>query len=155
VQLPTAPNRAKNTELILGSIFFALGLLLLVAGGVQLALYLGGFAGRLTIEPIVIPAGLAFGIPGALMLRRALSVRRVMRRGIPGEAEVVRVEPTLAEVDGHPVVRLHLRVMLSDQAPYEVGIRWILGPYDGMRLVAGRVVPVKVDPKNRRAVVIA
>ena len=37
-------------------------------------------------------------------------------------------------------------------APYDVSIRWLMGPYDGLRLIPGKYVNVKVSPKDRRNV---
>jgi hypothetical protein len=155
VNTPTPPNLAKTTQLVLGIVFLTLGVVLLAVGGIQLALYLSGAAHHLTLEPIAIPVGLAFAIPGGLRLRRYFLDRQIELHGTPAEADLLSVEHTKAEVEGHPVVRLHLRVYLAGEAPYEVRIRWTMRPLDGTRLVPGRRVNVKVHPRSRREVALA
>jgi hypothetical protein len=155
VQLPAPPNLAKTTQLVLGAVFLTIGLALIAAGAAQLALYPDGSTTQRAIGAGLCLAGLPFAIPGAIQLRRALRTRRVLLRGRPGEAQVLHLEPTRSEVEGHPVCVIRLRVMLPGEAPYEVAIRWIMGPYDGTRLVPGRIVPVKVDPSDRQTVVLA
>lgn len=152
---PSPPDLARTTQLVLGIVFLTIGLVLLAVGGVQLALYLRGAADRLTLEPIAIPAGLAFAIPGGLNLRRFLINRHIDQHGIPAEAQLLAVEHTKAEVEGAPVVKLELRVDLPGEAPYEVGVRWVMRPMDGVRLVPGSRVRVKVHPSRRREVGLA
>jgi hypothetical protein len=149
------PDLAKTTQLVLGIVFTILGLLLLAAGFVQLSAYLGGAVKQLTIEPIVIPVGLAFAIPGSIHLRRYLINRTIDQQGIPAQAQLLRIEHTQAKVQGSPVVKLELRVNMANRPPYDVRIRWLMRPMDGIRLVEGRTVQVKVHPTRPNEVGLA
>lgn len=149
------PDLARTTQLVLGIVFTSLGLLLVTLGLVQLSYYLGGAAKTLTIEPIVIPAGLIFFIPGASHLRRYLINRTIDLHGIPAEAQLLRIEHTKAKIQGQPVIQLVMRVNAANKAPYEVTIRWLMRPMDGVRLVEGRMLRVKIHPTRDNEVGLA
>ncbi|MBT9557462.1 MAG: hypothetical protein IV100_15585 [Myxococcales bacterium] len=147
--LPPIPDRARTTQLVLGSVFTGLGLLLLGLGLVQLLVYWDRTVGGLTIEPIVVPMGLCFSIVGGRFLRRELRRRWLERHGVRAQAVVVACEHTGEVVDKtHVVVRLTLRVEADGRAPYEVTLAWPLGPRDGMRLVTGNRIGVLVSPRS-------
>ncbi|WP_437729056.1 hypothetical protein [Sorangium sp. So ce861] len=155
LNLPTPPDQGKQSQLLGGVISTSIGVVLLAVGLIQLLFfYLPGKTPRLTIELILIPMGLLFGIPGALDLRRSLLNRWVMRHGVPAQAEVLRRDFTKKQYNGNPVSRLRLRVLPRDGEPYVVTIDWIAHT-ELMMLTPGRVVPVKVHPTKPRAVVIA
>jgi hypothetical protein len=62
-------DRAHRTQLVLGSVFTALGTLLVALGLAQLAFWWNGALSGLTIEPIVLPMGVVFlavGVPKLL-----------------------------------------------------------------------------------------
>ena len=66
-------DRAHRTQLVLGSVFTALGTLLVALGLAQLAFWWNGALSGLTIEPIVLPMGVVFlavGVPKLLTARR-------------------------------------------------------------------------------------
>lgn len=149
------PDLARTTQLVLGIVFTCLGLLLVTLGLVQLSYFLGGAAKTLTIEPIVIPVGLIFFIPGSLHLRRYLINRTIDLHGIPAEAQLLRIEHTKAKVQGQPVIQLVLRVNAPNKAPYDVTIRWLMRPMDGVRLVEGRMLRVKIHPTRDNEVGLA
>jgi len=153
--MPSPPDSAKTTQLVLGIVFLSLGLLLLLVGCIQLSLYLSGPANRLTIEPILIPVGLIFSIPGGLNLRRFLINRYIDRHGISADALLVHIAYTKTEIEGQAIVKLHLRVNHPERPAYDAHIRWMMRPMDGLLLQQGRTVRVKVHPGNHREVVLA
>jgi len=155
MNVASPPDLAKTTQLVLGIVFTLLGLLLVTLGLIQLSYYLGGAAKTLTIEPIVIPVGLIFFIPGARHLRRYLINRTIDLHGIPAEAQLLRIEHTKARVQGQPVIQLALRVHAPNKAPYEVTIRWLMRPMDGVMLVEGRMLRVKIHPSRDNEVGLA
>lgn len=155
MQLPSIPNQGKTTLLVLGGVFTGLGALLLLAGLAQLLFFWNRRASGITIEPIVLPMGLLFVIVGGRFLRLELGARWLAKNGIDAQAEVLRIEQTREIVDRQQVVcRLGLRVHLPGQEPYDVSIRWLMGPADGLRLIPGKSVSVKVSPKNRNRVAL-
>jgi hypothetical protein len=149
------PDLAKTTQLVQGIVFTALGLLLVTLGLVQFSYYLGGVTKTLTIEPIVIPVGLIFFIPGSLHLRRYLINRTIDQQGILADAQLLRIEHTKARVQGAPVVKLSLRVNSPSKGPHDVTVRWLMRPMDGIRLVEGSTVRVKIHPTRENEVGLA
>ncbi|MDI1428104.1 MULTISPECIES: hypothetical protein [Polyangium] len=150
MDLPTPPNPGRTTQLVLGAVFTGLGVLLLLAGLAQLLFFWNGTPRGLTIEPIVLPMGLILTVVGARFLVRELGARWLAKNGLDAQAEVLRVDHTGEVVDRQQVVcKVGLRVHLPGQPPYDVSIRWLMGPYDGLRLIPGKYVNVKVSPKDR------
>ncbi|MDI3283646.1 hypothetical protein [Polyangium sp. 15x6] len=153
MDLPAPPKQGASTQLVLGSVFTGLGALLLLAGLAQLLFFWDRTPGGLTIEPIVVPMGLILGLVGVRFLRRELGARWLAQNGLDAQAEVLRIAHTGELVQRQGVVCvLSLRVHLPDQAPYDVSVRYLMGPYDGLRIIPGKYINVKVSPKDRRNV---
>ncbi len=93
--------------------------------------------------------GLIFLVAGGRFLRRERRRRWLARHGVPAQAVVIACEHTGEVVDRiNVVVRLTLRVEPDYKAPYKVALSWLLGPRDGMRLVAGNRIGVLVIPRS-------
>lgn len=152
--MPEVPDQGETTEVVLAAVLSLVGLSLLAVGCAQLSQWVSGAVELLTIEPIVIPVGLTFAVPGLLRARRLWRARRLARVGVDASAEVLEVLPTRARVGSSVFVDVRLRVLPVSGAAVETTLRWRMRPLDGTRLVPGARVAVRVDPTNPRAVVL-
>jgi hypothetical protein len=156
---PIPLDQGTKTQLLSGVIGTSVGAVLLTpALALLYSYYLASKTPMLTrvVLAIGLPLtlmALLFGIPGVRDLRRALVTRRVMRYGVPAQAEVLDRKFTKRRYNQYYVIRLRLRVLPRDAAPYEVTIDWLSGA-ETLMVTPGRLVPVKVDPRNPRAVVV-
>lgn len=141
-------DRAHRTQLVLGSVFTALGTLLVALGLAQLAFWWNGALSGLTIEPIVLPMGVVFlavGVPKLLTARR---LHWLERHGVVVGAEVLSVTPTREVIDRRiPVVRLTLRVEPTEGGAFTTEVRWPVGVQP---MVPGRRVQVRHRPGRPR-----
>jgi hypothetical protein len=141
-------DRANRSQLVLGSVFVALGALLAGLGVSQLLFWWSGTLTGLTIEPIVLPLGLVFFLAGLPRLLRARRLRWLERHGVRVSAEVLEVTPTREVIDRRtPVVRLKLRVQPTDAPAFISEIRWAVG-FEPM--VVGRRIEVRHRPGRPR-----
>lgn len=153
--IPMPPDRSQTAPLVSSIIALSFGLLILVMGLVQLSFNLKSKTSDYTLEAILIPLGVVVMLGGIYGLRRVAMRRYIERHGIVTHAEILEAGFTKTEVDGQPVINLRLRVLPQDKAPYEVSMKWTMRPTDGMNLMVGKLVQVKVHPTKHREVIVA
>jgi hypothetical protein len=137
-------EQPHRTQLVLGTVFTALGAMLLGLGGLQLAVWWNRSLSGLTIEPIVLPMGavfVAFGLPRLLRARRELWLAR---HGVVVPAEVLTVVGTNEVIDKKfAVVRVTLRVEPPGAPHFTTELRW---PVGFTPMTPGRRVEVRHRP---------
>ncbi len=109
------------------------------------------------IVPGVLIAGLSLGSVGFAWhtLRRGARLRAQLRhRGVQGSAELLAVEQTGTRVNDQPMLRLRLLVYLPGHDPYAAVHREIVPLLRLPDVRPGISLPVRVDPVERRRMVI-
>jgi len=82
--------------------------------------------------------------------------RRLMAKGVPAEAVILGVEETGITVQGnYPMARFLFEVHPPDGEPYRVKAKCLLNRFEIPAYQPGRVVPVLIDPDDRRKVTLA
>lgn len=82
-------------------------------------------------------------------------VMRLSTGGVSGAATITAVRRTGAIAGGNPECEIDLLVVVGSGAPYAATARQTLAPIAIPHFQPGREVPVKVDPLDRRSVIIA
>jgi hypothetical protein len=91
---------------------------------------------------------------GVVLLRRARRTAWILRDGIAAQATVVDATETGTRVNHQPQFKLRLSISRPDEPPYEVTVKRVVPFMLVPRLIAGRPLPVRVDPDRRDRVVI-
>jgi DNA-directed RNA polymerase subunit RPC12/RpoP len=117
-----------------------------VLGSVAFTVFVGLFT--------TLPMGLIFWGLGRGLRNAARTAERLRLHGKRARGEIVKVRPTGTEINDVPQVELTLRIHLDDRAPYEATTRLLLSAGEQARLIPGRRIPVRVDPKDPSAVVV-
>ena len=97
--------------------------------------------------------------PQSLLSRGLVTIpqkRKVYEEGIVGRAEILKSpgKRSLSEIDEN-VGRFHIRVELPGEEPYEVKMTQSFGfGYEAEALKQGKTVECRVDPENRRRVLL-
>lgn len=81
--------------------------------------------------------------------------RKILRKGLPAEATVVRMSPLPPRGQHSARVNLAMRLLvrLEGREPYEVDDQWLVNPRDANCLTVGPI-PVKVHRANSEKVAI-
>ncbi len=74
--------------------------------------------------------------------------------GEPATARIIRLIDTGTTINNDPVVDFVLEVHPGDGAAYEVRSKGLISRLDVPQVQPGRIVPVKIDPKNRARVAL-
>jgi hypothetical protein len=75
--------------------------------------------------------------------------------GIPGQATITTIRDTGTTINDNPLVELGLNVTLEGRAPYDVTHRQVISRLFVANFQPGTTVPVKVDPADQNAVLVA
>ncbi|NUT34623.1 MAG: hypothetical protein HOV79_16285 [Hamadaea sp.] len=103
---------------------------------------------------LLLPIGGAVALViGVVVLVLARRHWRVRRHGTPATATVLEATDTGAAMNNTPVLKLRLLVAAPGQAPFETSVRAAVSPTRLMH-IQRTGVPVKIDPKDPRRIVV-
>jgi len=111
-------------------------------------------------EGIYIAGGIIVVFGGMMLLFYKLffgpmiNASRLMKTGIPGKATIREVRDTGVTINNNPQVKLVLDVKNQFGQVYSTTIRTLVSRIQPNLYQPGMVVPVKIDPKNEKNVII-
>jgi hypothetical protein len=79
---------------------------------------------------------------------------RLIERGLPAEAVILKADPTGSVYNSQPEVRLRLRVLLSDGQTYEAETKMIINPMYAPQFQPGKQVKVRYDKEDKFKVAV-
>jgi hypothetical protein len=88
------------------------------------------------------------------LLRPKFNSRRLQSIGIPGKAKIIEVRNTNITVNNNPEIKLMLEVKNNFGYTYTTTCRIIVSRLRPGLYQPGMEVPVKIDPKNEKNVII-
>jgi hypothetical protein len=113
----------------------------------------GWFGHRLA--PLLAIAGLASGCALIYRMSGVSTARELQATGIAARAEILSIWETGIKVNDDPVIGLKVRVQPADGPAYEATIPKSLVQFvDLPQFQPGRVIPVRIDPKQPSRVAI-
>jgi hypothetical protein len=98
--------------------------------------------------------GFTFSIIWGTIFRGMMRNRRVLKTGEPGTARVLKMSETGVTVNNNPMVKLEVEVTPQRGSSYITTTRVLVSRLNPMMYGPGRVVAVKIDPKDPMVVVI-
>jgi hypothetical protein len=104
------------------------------------------------ILPTTLPMGGIFAGVGYAFRKAGKRAERLRLHGIRGTADVLAIKPTGMTINDVPQMALTLRIRIPDADPYEASTSMLLGP--GSPITPGVTVPVRVDPEDRKQVIL-
>lgn len=88
------------------------------------------------------------------LLEGSAERNRILARGIPAQASIVRIWETGVRVNDNPQVGFQLHVYPANAQPYAVETAMIVSQLAIPRIQPGATVAVKIDPADPRKVAI-
>ena len=89
-----------------------------------------------------------------LIFKGMINVSRLQKTGIPGKATIVEVRDTGITINNNPQAKLILEIKNSFGQRYQAETRVIVSRLNPGAYQPGMEVPVKIDPKNEKNVVL-
>lgn len=93
---------------------------------------------------------------GVLLYYRRINLREkyLIQDGIRGEAEILHLEQTGIYTNKLPEVKFQLEISLPDGDIYQIEHKDVLSMLDLSSIAVGRKLPVFVDPKNQKNILL-
>lgn len=132
--------------LIGGIVGLLAGVIAVVATGGSMGIYMG--AGMLLLF------GGMFYLFYRLFFKPMINISRLQKHGLPGTAKITAVKDTGVTINNNPQVKLVLEVKNSFGQRYTAETRVLVSRINPSAYTPGMEVPVKIDPKNEKNVVI-
>ena len=82
------------------------------------------------------------------------NTKRLQKTGIPAKAKILEVHNTNITVNNNPQIKLMLEIKNNFGQVYTTACRMIISRLKPRLFQAGMEVPVKIDPKNEKNVII-
>ncbi len=118
------------------------------------ALTVGGSFGIYIVAGILIVFGGMFFLFYKLFFQQMILASRLQKTGLPGKATIKEVHDTGVTINYSPQVRLVLDVKNSFGQIYTTSVKTLVSRIQPNMYQPGMVVPVKIDPKNEKNVII-
>jgi hypothetical protein len=83
-----------------------------------------------------------------------INASRLAKTGLPGKAKILEVRDTGVTINNNPQVKLILEVKNSFGQTYSTQCRVLVSRLNPNMYSAGMEIPVKIDPKNEKNVVV-
>ncbi|MCS7071213.1 MAG: hypothetical protein NZM00_06890 [Anaerolinea sp.] len=80
--------------------------------------------------------------------------KKILQTGVPGQAQILSVQPTTIRINQNPVAIIHLKVQHADGHLYETQVRRLIPLFQVMHFQQGSIVPVMIDREDPSKVVI-
>jgi len=125
---------------------------IIVAIGAVLAT--GGSSGIYIAGGIVVVFGGMMFLFYKLFFGPMINASRLMKTGLPGKATITEVHDTGVTINNNPQVKLVLDVKNQFGQTYSTTIRTLVSRIQPNLYQPGMVVPVKIDPKDEKNVII-
>ena len=125
---------------------------IIVAVGAVLAT--GGSSGIYIAGGIIVVFGGMMFLFYKLFFGPMINASRLMKTGIPGKATITEVRDTGVTINNSPQVKLTLDVKNQFGQIYTTSIRTLVSRIQPNMYQPGMAVPVKIDPKDEKNVVI-
>jgi hypothetical protein len=139
-----------NIGVWIGIIGGAIGM----AVGIASAITLSGSSGiYVTAIMLTVMAGMGL-LFYKLLIGPMLNNSRLQKTGIAGKAKVLEVRDTGVTINRQPQVKLIVEVKDSLGQRYEATLRTLVSRINPYAFSAGMEIPVKIDPKNPKNIVI-
>lgn len=129
------------------------GLIGLLAGVVAVIATAGSMGLYMGIGMLVLFGGM-FYLFYRLFFKPLINASRLMKNGLPGKARILEVRDTGVTINNNPQVKLILEVKNSFGQKYNTECRVLVSRINPGAYMPGMEVPVKIDPKNEKNVVI-
>lgn len=139
-----------NAGIWIGIIGGVIGLLVGVGAVITTAGQSGIYIG---IGMLVIFGGM-FYLFYRLFFKPMINANRLQKTGLPGTARILEVRDTGVTINNNPQVKLMLEVKNSFGQKYNTQCRVLVSRINPGAYQAGMELPVKIDPKNEKNVVI-
>lgn len=89
-----------------------------------------------------------------LFFQPMINAGRLQKTGLPGKAKILEVRDTGVTINNNPQVKLILEVKNSFGQTYTTECRTLVSRINPGAYIPGMELPVKIDPKNEKNVVI-
>ena len=122
--------------------------------GVGAVVATGGSSGIYTGLGMLALFGGMFYLFYRLIFKGMMNTSRLQKIGIPGKARILEVRDTGVTINNSPQVKLILEVKNDLGQKYTTECRVLVSRINPGAYVPGMEVPVKIDPKNEKNVVI-
>jgi hypothetical protein len=132
--------------LIGGIIGLLVGVIAVIATAGSMGLYMG-------IGMLILFGGM-FYLFYRLFFKPLLNASRLQKTGLPGTARILEVKDTGVTINNNPQVKLMLEVKNSFGQKYTAECRVLVSRINPGAYTPGMELPVKIDPKNEKNVVI-
>lgn len=132
----------------------------LIAGAVGIAVAIASVIAVSGSTGIFITTGILLFIAGFILLfykiffAPMLNASRLNKVGLPGKAKVLEVRDTGVTINNNPQVKLILEVKNNFGQTYTTQCRVLVSRINPWAYTPGMELPVKIDPKNEKNVVI-
>lgn len=140
-----------NTGAWIGIIGGAAGLL---AGIIAVLATVPGPEGIYTALGMLLLFGGMFFLMYKLIFAPMLNHSRLQKTGLPGRARILGVKDTGVTINNNPQVKLEVEVLSNLGQRYTTSIRVLVSRINPFQYQPGMEIPVKIDPKNEKNVVI-
>ena len=139
-------NTAGWIGLIGGGIGLAVGVAAVIATSDSTGMYI-------TIGVLALMAGMGL-LFYKLFFGPMLNASRLQKTGIPGTATILEVRDTGVTINNSPQVKLIVEIKNTFGQKYQATIRALVSRLNPHAFSPGMQIPVKIDPKNEKNVVI-
>ena len=129
-----------------GIIGLLIGVIAVIATAGSMGIYMG-------IGMLALFGGM-FYLFYRLFFKPLINASRLQKTGLPGTAKILEVRDTGVTINNNPQVKLILEVKNSLGQKYNTECRVLVSRINPNAYSAGMEVPVKIDPKNEKNVVI-
>ena len=88
-----------------------------------------------------------------MMYRTAKKGRNRVAKAIPATAKIIKIGHSSSSANyGTVLVHLTFEVMPTSGSPYELDTEWSVEPASVSKLVEGKILNIKIDPKNPKTI---
>lgn len=132
----------------------------LIGGGIGIAVAIASVLATASLTGSYITIGILLMIGGMcflfykLFFAPMLNANRLRKIGLPGKARILEVRDTGVTINNSPQVKLILEVKNSFGQTYTTHCRVLVSRINPWAYSPGMELPVKIDPKNEKNVVI-
>ena len=88
-----------------------------------------------------------------MMYRTAKKGRNRVAKAIPAKARIIKIGHSSSSANyGTVLVHLTFEVMPTNGSPYELDTEWSVEPASVSKLEEGKILNIKIDPKNPKTI---
>ena len=125
-----------------------------LAVGIGAVMMTAGSMGTPIAVGMLLIFGGVFYLIYRLFFKPMINANRLQKTGLPGKARILEVRDTGVTINNNPQVKLILEVKNSFGQKYNTETRVLVSRINPFAYQPGMEVPVKIDPKNEKNVVL-